>query len=144
MSGVRVPPGLPSAGCSKRNMSNGQVKAENNTALNAIKWLLVTLIVGVGVYGNNFYANDFSIFERTLALLPMAAVAIFIGLRTVQGAAFSRLVKESRSEIRRVVWPSRQETNQTTLIVVAVVLIMALMLWAMDWVLVRLVSLIIG
>lgn len=144
MSGVRVPPGLPSAGCSKHNMSKGQVKAEENAALNAIKWLLVTLIVGVGVYGNNLYSNDYSVFERTLALLPMAAIAIFIGLRTVQGAAFSRLVKESRAEIRRVVWPSRQETNQTTLIVVVVVLIMALMLWAMDWVLVKLVSLIIG
>ena len=120
------------------------MKAEENAALNAIKWLLVTLIVGVGVYGNNLYSNDYSVFERTLALLPMAAIAIFIGLRTAQGAAFSRLVKESRAEIRRVVWPSRQETNQTTLIVVVVVLIMALMLWAMDWVLVKLVSLIIG
>lgn len=125
-------------------MSNEQVKAGNNKAVNTAKWVLVVLIVAVGVYGNQFYAKDFSVLERTLALLPMAAIAIFFALRTVQGEAFAKLIKESRSEIRRVVWPTRQETNQTTLIVVAVVLVMALMLWAMDWVLVKLVSLIIG
>lgn len=124
-------------------MSNGQDKAGNG-AMNAVLWLLVILIVGAGVYGNSAYANDFSVFERALALLPMAAIAIFIGLKTKQGAAFAKLVKESRSEVRRVVWPSQQETNQTTLIVVAVVLVMALILWAMDWFLVKIVAMIIG
>lgn len=124
-------------------MSNGQVKAESGV-LNTIIWLLVILIVSAGVYGNSYYANDFGVFERALALLPMGALAAFLAIKTRQGAAFARLVKESRSEVRRVVWPSQQETNQTTLIVVAVVLVMALILWAMDWFLVKIVALIIG
>lgn len=124
-------------------MSNAQVKT-NSGALNIAKWVVATLIVAIGVYGNSFYANDFSVFERALALIPMAVVAGFILLKTSQGESFARLVKESRSEIRRVVWPTQQETNQTTLIVVAVVLFMALMLWMMDWVLVKIVALIIG
>jgi preprotein translocase subunit SecE len=43
-----------------------------------------------------------------------------------------RWLKEARTEIRKVVWPTRQETTQTTLIVVAVVLVMALVLWGLD------------
>ncbi|MEX5381397.1 preprotein translocase subunit SecE, partial [Acinetobacter towneri] len=54
------------------------------------------------------------------------------------------LLKEARVEIRKVVWPTRQETMQTTLIVVAVVLVMALLLWGLDSLLGWLVSLIVG
>jgi preprotein translocase subunit SecE len=54
------------------------------------------------------------------------------------------LVKESRAEIRRVVWPTRQEATQTTLVVGVVVFVMALILWALDWALNQLISLIIG
>ena len=53
-------------------------------------------------------------------------------------------MKEARIEIRKVVWPTRQETTQTTLIVVAVVLVMALLLWGLDSLLGWLVSLIVG
>ncbi|WP_438504165.1 preprotein translocase subunit SecE [Acinetobacter towneri] len=53
-------------------------------------------------------------------------------------------MKEARVEIRKVVWPTRQETMQTTLIVVAVVLVMALLLWGLDSLLGWLVSLIVG
>ena len=49
-----------------------------------------------------------------------------------KGAAFWTLVKGSRTEIRKVVWPTRQETVQTTMIVVAVVVVVALFLWALD------------
>ena len=125
-------------------MSNKGQDASAAGGLEIIKWLLTLLIVAAGVYGNNLYANDYSVFERTLVLLPMAAVALFIALQTVQGKAFARLVKESRAEIRRVVWPTQQETTQTTLMVLVVVLIMALILWALDWILIQLVSLFIG
>jgi preprotein translocase subunit SecE len=54
------------------------------------------------------------------------------------------LAKEARVEIRKVVWPTRQETTQTTLIVVAVVLVMALVLWGLDSLLGWLISLIVG
>ena len=124
-------------------MSNN-VQTEASGSLDIVKWLVVAVIVIAGIYGNSYFANDYSVLYRTLALLPMAAIAILLALQTVKGAAFWRLVKESRTEIRRVVWPSRQEITQTTLVVVLVVVVMALILWALDWALNQIISLLIG
>lgn len=108
-----------------------------------VKWLLVVALVAVGVYGNSFYADQ-SLLYRVLALLALAAVAGFIALQTAQGAAFWDLTKGSRMEIRKVVWPTRQETVQTTVIVVGFVIVVALILWGLDSLLGWLVSLVIG
>jgi preprotein translocase subunit SecE len=108
-----------------------------------VKWLVVALLVIVGVVGNQYYSAQ-PILYRVLALLVIAAVAAYVGLQTGKGKAFFVLAKEARAEIRKVVWPTRQETTQTTLIVVAVVLVMALLLWGLDSLLGWLVSLIVG
>ncbi|NRA42018.1 MAG: preprotein translocase subunit SecE [Pseudomonadales bacterium] len=124
---------------------NTNVQQEgSSSALDVVLWILVVVIVAAGVYGNSFFANEYSVFERTLALLPMAAIAGFLAIKTQKGAAFLRLVKESRAEIRRVVWPTRQETTQTTFMVVLVVIVMALILWGLDALLNSLVSMVIG
>ena len=109
----------------------------------ALKWLFVVLLVALGVVGNQYFAAE-PVLYRVLALLVLAAVAGFVAFQTLKGRAFFVLLKEARTEIRKVVWPSRQETTQTTLIVVAVVLVMALMLWGLDTLLGWLVSLIVG
>ncbi len=108
-----------------------------------LKWLVVAALIVVGVVGNQFYAAE-PIIYRVLALLVIAVVAAYVGLQTAKGKAFFGLAKEARIEIRKVVWPTRQETTQTTLIVVAVVLVMALLLWGLDSLLGWLVSLIVG
>jgi preprotein translocase subunit SecE len=108
-----------------------------------VKWLVVVILVVVGVVGNQYYSAQ-PILYRVLALLVIAAVAAYVGLQTGKGKAFFVLAKEARAEIRKVVWPTRQETTQTTLIVVAVVLVMALLLWGLDSLLGWLVSLIVG
>ena len=120
------------------------VKAEaKDSRLDLPKWLLVVALVVVGVVGNQYYSAE-PILYRVLALLAIAALAGFIGLQTGKGRAFFGLAKEARVEIRKVVWPTRQETTQTTLIVVAVVLVMSLVLWGIDSLLGWLVSLIVG
>jgi preprotein translocase subunit SecE len=111
--------------------------------LNGIKWLVVSLLVVAGV-GGNIYYDDQSLLYRVIGLLVLAVVAGFVALRTTQGAAFWSLAKESRTEMRKVVWPTRQESTQTTLIVVAVVLIMALILWGLDTAIGWLVAMVIG
>jgi preprotein translocase subunit SecE len=119
-------------------------KAEVNEArYDALKWLVVAVLVVAGVSGNQFFSAE-PILYRVLALLVIAAVAGFLALRTARGLAFYGLVKEARVEIRKVVWPTRQETTQTTLMVVAVVLVMALLLWGLDSLLGWIVSLIVG
>ena len=111
--------------------------------LDALKWLAVALLVAVGVVGNQYFSAE-PILYRVLVLLVLAAAAGFLAFQTAKGKAFAVLLKEARVEIRKVVWPTRQETTQTTLIVVAVVLVMALMLWGLDTLLGWLISLIVG
>lgn len=119
-------------------------KAEaKETRFDVLKWVVVVALVAVGVVGNQFFSAE-PILYRVLALLALAAVAAVVALQTVKGQAFFVLAKEARAEIRKVVWPTRQETTQTTLIVVAVVLVMALLLWGLDTLLGWLVSLIVG
>ncbi len=119
-------------------------KAEaQDSRYDLVKWLVVVLLVVVGVVGNQYYSAQ-PILYRVLALLVIAAVAAYVALQTGKGKAFFVLAKEARAEIRKVVWPTRQETTQTTLIVVAVVLVMALLLWGLDSLLGWLVSLIVG
>lgn len=108
-----------------------------------LKWLAVVALVVVGVVGNQYYSAS-PILYRVIALLVLAAIAAFVALQTVKGKSFFALAKEARTEIRKVVWPTRQETTQTTLIVVAVVLVMALLLWGLDSLLGWLISLIVG
>lgn len=121
---------------------NAKVEAKESP-LDLLKWLVVAVLVVVAVVANQYYSAQ-PIFYRVLGILVMAAVAGFIALQTVKGRAFFTLAKEARAEIRKVVWPSRQETTQTTLIVVAVVLVMALVLWGLDSLLGWLVSMIVG
>lgn len=99
--------------------------------LDGLKWLVVIALVAVGVVGNSMYANE-SLLYRVLALVALAIVAGFIALQTAKGKAFFQLFKEAKNEIRKVVWPTRQETLQTTGIVVVAVLIIGLLLWGLD------------
>jgi preprotein translocase subunit SecE len=120
------------------------VKAEaKDSRFDLLKWLLVAALVVVGVVGNQYFSAE-PILYRVLALLVVAALAGVIALQTSKGRAFWVLAKEARVEIRKVVWPTRQETTQTTLIVVAVVLVMALLLWGLDSLLGWLVSMVVG
>ncbi len=111
--------------------------------LDNAKWLAVALIVAAGVYGNGHFADQ-PLLYRVLGLLGLAVVAALVALRTAQGAAFWELVRGSRTEIAKVVWPTRQEAVQTTLIVVLAIFIVALFLWGLDGLLGWLVSLAIA
>jgi len=120
-------------------------KAEQGSAgaLDAVKWVVVTALVVLAIWGNGYYA-EISPLYRALAILVLALVAAFVGLQTEQGRAFNQLRKDAAIELRKVVWPTRQETVQTTLIVLVFVVIVALILFLMDWVLSGLVSWVIG
>ena len=107
------------------------------------KWVVVFALVAVAVVGNSYFANE-SLLYRVLGIVAIAAVAGLVAMQTAKGAAFWSLVKGSRTEIRKVVWPTRQETVQTTMIVVAFVLVVALILWGLDSFLGWLVSLAIA
>jgi len=109
----------------------------------AAKWLLAIGVVLGGVYANTYFAAEPLIY-RVLGGVVLVGIATAIALQTAAGSAAWDLAKEARVEIRKVVWPSREETTQTTLIVVAVVIFVALILWGLDSGLSWLIQVVIG
>lgn len=118
-------------------------EANQNTVGDAIKWLLVLAILMVMVYGNSVYQEE-SILYRFLAAIVLVTVGAAIAFQTTKGKAIWLIMKGARTEISRIVWPTRTERNQTTLIVVVVVFIVALILWLLDTLLGRLIIYILG
>jgi preprotein translocase subunit SecE len=115
----------------------------SQSILDWLKWLVVVALLGGGIFGNWYY-QDQSLLNRVLVLVAIAGVAIAIALQTERGRVIWALMKESRVEIRRVIWPTRQETTQTTFIVVLLVLVFSLILWALDSLLSWFVAKVIG
>jgi preprotein translocase subunit SecE len=110
----------------------------------ALKWLIVFALVIGGAIAFSYFKDEFALLYRVLAITAIIAVAGLISVTTEKGAAFWGLLKAAQVEVRKVVWPSRQEVTQTTLIVVVVVLITALILWGLDTLIGWLASLVIG
>ena len=115
----------------------------HDSRLDVVKWVVVTALIVVGVVGNHIYASE-PILYRAIGLVFLGLIAGYVALQTTKGIAFWALLKEARIEIRKVVWPTRPETTQTTLIVLAVVLFMALVLWGLDTFLGWIISFFIG
>lgn len=107
------------------------------------KWILVVLLLAVAVGGNAWFADQ-ALLYRVLGVVVLCGIAAAIALTTAKGQALMELARGSKREIQRVVWPTRQETIQTTLIVLAAVLVVGLLLWLIDTVLGWAMSGIIG
>jgi preprotein translocase subunit SecE len=106
-------------------------EAEPSSSLDALKWVFAILLVAAAVVGNSYFSEEAFLY-RLIGVLVLAVVAAAIAAQTVRGKAFTALLKDARAEVRRVVWPTRQETLQTTGIVVLFVAFMALVLWLLD------------
>jgi preprotein translocase subunit SecE len=100
----------------------------------ALLVLAVGLLVG-GMFAFYYFNPQYNVLIRTLILLGATVAAIVLAAQTFQGKVMWGYVQGSRTELRKVVWPSRQESVQTTLMIAVVVLIMALFLAGVDWVL---------
>jgi len=87
---------------------------------------------------------EYSLLMRVIGLLAAFGAAVVIALQTAPGAETLEFIQGARTEVRKVVWPTRAETTQTTLIVIAMVVIMGLLLWLLDVVLFWLIRLITG
>jgi len=121
---------------------NAKVES-TNSAVDVMKWLVVLILVSTGVVGNYYFSAE-SLLYRTIALLVLAGVAGWFALQTNKGRVFAALVADARIEIRKVVWPTRQELIQTTMIVIVFVLFVALILWGIDSLIGWIVSGVIG
>ena len=111
--------------------------------LDSVKWLLVVALLGAGIVGNSYFSGE-SLLYRVIAILVIAGIALSISVTTGRGAAAWAMIKGARTEIRKVIWPTRQETTQTTVIVMVFVVVCGLFFWALDSFLGWVASLLLG
>jgi preprotein translocase subunit SecE len=108
-----------------------------------IKIALAALLVVAGLAGFYYFANSLAIVRVGSVLGGLVAAALLFWT-TAPGKHFYAYAQESVDETRKVVWPTRKETVQTTAIVFAFVVVMALFLWAVDASLLWIVKKLIG
>ena len=97
-----------------------------------VKLMAAVLVLAGGVAGFYYYAEQFFLPYRVLALLAVTAVSLVIAYNTNVGKALWTYIQDARAELRKVVWPTRAETMQTTLVVAVVVVLVGLFLWVLD------------
>ena len=119
--------------------ANNAETPESSGAVDTIKWIVVFVLLAAAVVGNYLY-GDMSVVIRAAGVVVVIAAALGVAATTSKGKVAISFAREARMEIRKVVWPTRQETMQVTLIVLAVSIVMALALWGIDGIMVRLVS----
>lgn len=109
-----------------------KAKAEAQPArLDGFKWALVVLLVAGAVLGNMYFSEE-PLLYRVAGVIALLAIAGLVALQTAKGQNLMVMAREARTEIRKVIWPTRPETTQTTLIVLAAVALVALLLWLID------------
>jgi preprotein translocase subunit SecE len=108
--------------------ANTQVEV---SSMDTVKLLMSVTIIVAALLGF-YYFDAYSQLLRVLGLLAVVGVAVLIAYQTVPGKRIWKFASDAKVEVRKVVWPSRQETVQTTLIVFVMVLIMGIVLWLFD------------
>ncbi len=99
--------------------------------LDTIKLLIAAGVLVGGLY-SYYYFLEWSLPIRVLMVLGGLAAGIAIAMTSTQGQRLWAFIQGARIEIRKVVWPTRQETTQTAIAVFVFTLIMSLFFWALD------------
>ena len=114
-----------------------------SSGMESVKWLVAIALLAGAVVGNHMFADQ-SVLLRAIGVVVAIAAGLAIASQTFKGRTFLAFAKEARIEVRKVVWPTRQETTHTTLIVMVATVIMALILWGLDGILFRAVGCLTG
>ena len=99
--------------------------------LDTLKLLLAIVVLIMGIVGFYYYETESQLY-RVLGVVFAALVAIAISATTRLGQGLIGFGREARMEVRKVVWPTRQETLQTTFMVMVAVIIIGIFLWLID------------
>ncbi len=111
--------------------------------LDKIKLLVAIGLIAVGITGFYMYAEE-ALLYRVLALLVVFIIAFAISLKTEIGLNTWNFGRSAILEVRKAVWPTRQETIQATLMVMVMVIIMGIILWLFDMLLLSAVQMLTG
>ena len=114
-----------------------------STPLDTLKLVLAGAVLLGGLVGYYYYA-DVATVIRALGVLVAFGLSVVILLQSTQGKALWRFINASRVEMRKVVWPTRDEAIQTTIAVFVFTLIMGVFFWLLDMFLLWLTRLLTG
>ena len=109
-----------------------QTETSQSGVLDILKLLISAALLVGGLYGYYFYENDLALPLRVLMVLGGTGVGIAVAMTSTQGQRLWHFIQGSRVEIRKVVWPTRQETTQTAIAVFIFTFILAMFFWALD------------
>ena len=106
-----------------------------STGFDVVKQGLSLLLVVAGVTGFYYFSEvpGFTLLYRVLALVAIILIAIAVMFTTEAGRNIWNFALEAKQEVRKVVWPTREETVRTTLLVFGMVFIVGFILWLLDW-----------
>jgi len=105
---------------------------------------LLDLLLLIAGFCANLYFIKIPLPLRLVGWLVLVCIIFAITLQTVKGKQVWKFFREARNEMRKVVWPSRQQAFQTTLLVIAMVAVFAVIIWGLDSVIMWLITLITG
>jgi preprotein translocase subunit SecE len=110
-----------------------KIQAEAPTTVtDVVKQVFSVVFVVAGVTAFYYFSEAVPLLYRVLGLLAIVLAAMGLMLTTGVGQSVWQFALDSRQEVRKVVWPTREETVRTTLLVFAMVTIVGLILWALD------------
>ncbi|MDG6312306.1 preprotein translocase subunit SecE [Glaesserella parasuis] len=115
-------------------------KGVKSKGINNVLWVFSISLLTIAAIGNTYFAEYFSLIVRILLLVVLCVAALGVTAMTNQGQQSIGFIKDSRQELRKIIWPNRQETTQTTLMVVAMCVVVALALWGIDSIIVLIID----
>ncbi|CAD83245.1 preprotein translocase SecE subunit [Candidatus Blochmanniella floridana] len=118
-----------------------KMKDENkkNRLLEIVKWVGVVILLILSIIGNEVF-RGYDIYVRMMLIFVIIIVTVYIVFTTKIGKWIIVFGKESCIELQKVVWPTYQESLNTTLVIVAVTVLMSLLVWGLDAVLVHVIA----
>lgn len=114
---------------------NAQLDSSGYSSLDKTKLWLAVLLAVAGLVGYYWLEDRQGLWTRVGVLLGAVLLAVLLVWFSTYGAYLREFFVESQFELRKIVWPTRQESTQTTLVVAVVVVVISLLLFAFDSVL---------
>ena len=125
-------------------LTSNTLPTQSSGAGDIVKYAVALLLVAAGLFVFYWFDGQWPTGVRILAVVVGLLAGVGVFMLTAKGAETREFLSESRFELRKVVWPTRQETNRTTGVVIIAVIIISLILAAFDWVIQLVVKYLLG
>ena len=125
-------------------MTSKTLHNQSTSGGDIVKYALALLLAAAGLFAFYWFDGQWPGGVRVLAVVAGLVAGALVFMTTAKGAQTREFLVESRFELRKVVWPTRQETTRTMWVVIAVVILMRLLLAGMDLVIQAVVKWLLG